>query len=95
MLHADCRILQCHPVSSDRTPDYLENNHFNQIDKLHWAVCEAPISLVGERYSSLWQLTDYQQYIHKIILTSQKYGMEGMKARSYLDDRVVGTSEGA
>lgn len=84
MLHVDGRMRQCHPASSAWMAAYFENTHLNPINQPHWAVCEEPTLLFGERYSSLWQLRGYQRYFHKMILVTQIDDMEGLEQDTVL-----------
>ena len=43
---------------------------------------------------SSWRLTDYRLYLQKLILATQGDESQRREARQYLEDRVVGTSEG-
>jgi hypothetical protein len=94
MLCADGRMRQCYPVICAWTADYFENIHLHLIKQPHCPVCEAPKSSIGEGNSSSWPLRDYRLYFQKMILATQGDEKESREARQYLEDRVVGPSEG-
>jgi hypothetical protein len=57
-------------------------------------VCEAPKLSFGDGNSSSWQLKDYRLYFQKLIVATQGDEMGRREPRQYLEDLVVGTSQG-
>jgi hypothetical protein len=94
MLCADSQMRQWYPIICAWTADYFENIHLHSIKQPHCPVCEAPKSSFGEGNSSSWQLRDYRLYFQKMIHVTQGDETGRQKARQYLEDRAVGTSEG-
>jgi len=94
MRRADGRMRQCDPVIWAQPAYFFENIHLCSIKQHHCAVCKAPKSSFGEGTSSLWQFRDYQPYFQKMILMAEGDKMHRWEAWQYLEDWVVGTSEG-
>jgi len=66
----------------------------HSIKQSHCHVCEAPKSLFRGGSSSSWQSRDNRLYVHKTILMTHGDETERQEDRPYVEDRVVGTSEG-
>jgi len=94
MLCAEGPIRQCYPVNCALTADYLDNIHLHSVKQPHCPVCGEPKSSLGDGNSSSWQLRVNWLYFQKMILRTQGDETERRDARQYLQDRVVGTSEG-
>jgi len=94
MLCVDGRMRQCYPVICAWTADCFEHIHFHSIKQPHCPVCKATKSSFGEGNWSSWQLRDYRLYFQKMILVTQGAGMKRRQSRRYLEDQVIGTSDG-
>jgi len=94
MFCVDSWMRQYYPVICAWTADHFQIIHLNSIKQPHYPAREAPESSLGEGNTSSWQLRDHWLNFQTMILVTQGDDTERQETRQYLDDQVVGTSEG-